>query len=82
MTVADDGLIRPLIGFALDLVATVAFDSLNEAISDTHNNTSMVGSITCILNVVLKKYLVTDFWSFVKASCSFIILECKAAASA
>ena len=82
MTVSDYSLVRPLIGFALDFVAAIALDGFDKLVSDTHDNTGVVGSVTRVVKVVLKKYLVADFRGFVKASCSFIILECKAAASA
>ena len=80
MTIADNGLIRPLIGFAFDLVATVAFDSFDKAISDTHDNAGVI--CRAVIVRVLKKYLVTDFGGLIKASCGFIILQREAAAGA
>ena len=80
MPVADDGLIRPLIGFALYLITAVALDGFNKAVSDTHDNARVVCG--AVIVAILEEYLVTDFRSFVKASYCFIILESKAASSA
>ena len=82
MTIADNGLVVKLVDFAPDFVAAVTFNGLDKLVGDTHNNAGVVGGVTCVIKVVLKKDLVTDFRGFVKASCSFIILECKATASA
>ena len=82
MTIADDGFVVALIDFALDLIAAVAFDSLNKLVGNTHDNAGVVGGVTCIIKVVLEKDLVADFRGFVKASSLFVILECKAAAGA
>ena len=80
MPVADNGLVRPLIGFALDLVTAVAFDGLNEAISDTHYNARMVCG--AVIVAVLEKYLVSDFGGLVKPSSGLVVFQREAAACA
>ena len=80
MPVADNGLVRPLIGFSLDFAATVALNSLDKTVSDTHDNTRV---ICCAVIVrVLKEDLVTDFGGLIEPSSRLIILHREAAACA
>ena len=79
MTVSDYALIVALIGFALDLIAAVTFDGLDKLVGNTRDNAGVVGGVTCVIKVVLKEDLITDFRIAVKATCRLVILQRKAA---
>ena len=73
MTVTDNGLVIALIGFALYFAAAVALDSLDKAISDTHDN---AGVVCCAVIVrVLEKDLVSDFRGLVKSSSRLVVFQ-------